>query len=76
MAALTTHQQAAARAARDVPINPRELCTTFTPNRPPAKFWCATCGWNEPMHDGDIYRTAVAAELQRLSAARTAPDAP
>lgn len=62
---------AAERASRNVPANPRPLCRDFTAKPSPAEFWCATCGWNEPMHDDEVSRTAIATELDRL-AGRTA----
>lgn len=58
----------AAEAARDVPCNPHPLCRDFTPKPEPAEFWCATCGWNEPMHDDEEKRAAIAAELEHLAA--------
>jgi hypothetical protein len=56
----------AARAARHVPNHPVPLCRDFTPKPPPAEFWCATCGWNEPLHDDETLRLAIDAELDRL----------
>ena len=56
-------------AARNVPRNPRPLCRDFQRQPDPAAFWCATCHWNEPMHDDEIARAAIAAELERLAAA-------
>lgn len=61
--------EAAARAARNVPNNPRELCRDFRPKPKPSAFWCATCGWNKPMHSDETRRSAIAAELNRLTAA-------
>lgn len=57
-----------ARAERNVPHNPHPLCRDFTPKPEPAAFWCATCGWNEPMHNNERTRTAIANELARLGA--------
>ena len=57
-----------ARAARTVPNNPNPLCRDFTPQPEPAEFWCANCRWNEPMHDSEEARAAIAAELDRLTA--------
>ncbi|MER7806114.1 hypothetical protein [Streptomyces sp900116325] len=61
----------AARAARNVPRNPHPLCRDFAPKAAPSEFWCATCGWNEPMHADEAERAAIAAELRRLSAGDT-----
>lgn len=55
-----------AAAERNVPRNPRPLCCDFVAQPPPAAFWCATCHWNQPMHDDETHRTAIAAELLRL----------
>ena len=60
--------KAAASAARHVPHNPRELCRDFTPKPEPSEFWCANCGWNQPMHDDETQRTAIANELRFLVA--------
>lgn len=57
----------AARAARNVPNNPHALCRDFAPKPDPSEFWCTNCGWNEPMHDDEAARTAIAAELDRLA---------
>ncbi len=59
-----------ARAARDVPRNPRPLCRDFAPQPEPAAYWCATCHWCQPMHvhDDERHRAAIAAELARLEA--------
>lgn len=56
----------AAAAERNVPRNPRPLCRDFVPSPAPAAFWCATCHWNEPMHDSEVQREAIAAELLHL----------
>jgi hypothetical protein len=64
-----------ARAARNVPNNPRPLCRGFTPKPEPAAFWCATCGWNQPMHDDETERAAIAAELARLGLPTDAEEA-
>lgn len=56
----------AARAAREVPNNPRPICRDFTPKPEPSEFWCATCGWNKPMHADEDYRTAIAEALKCL----------
>ena len=58
-----------ANAERNVPQNPRPLCRDFTPQPEPAEFWCATCGWNRPMHNDERERAAIAAELARLGLA-------
>ncbi|MFE4420365.1 hypothetical protein [Streptomyces sp. NPDC056817] len=55
-----------ANAARYVPQNSRPLCRDFQPKPEPAEFWCATCGWNEPMHDDEDRRTAIAEALKCL----------
>ncbi|MFJ6566545.1 hypothetical protein ACIQNU_03940 [Streptomyces sp. NPDC091292] len=55
-----------ARAARNVPDNPRELCRKFQPKPEPSEFWCANCGWNEPMHDNEATRGAIAEALKWL----------
>ena len=60
--------RAAERAARNVPQNPNPLCRDFQQQPEPAAFWCANCHWNEPMHDDEIKREAIAAELDRLPA--------
>ncbi|MEK9524060.1 hypothetical protein MIU24_32505 [Streptomyces venezuelae] len=57
-----------ASAYHNVPNNPRPLCRDFQAKPEPAAFWCATCGWNEPMHDDERTRTAIANELKRLAA--------
>jgi hypothetical protein len=56
-----------AAAERNVPHNPRPLCTSFVAQPAPAEFWCRTCGWNRPMHDSDEHRAAIAAELERAA---------
>lgn len=56
-----------AAAARNVPRNPYPLCRSFTEQPPPAEFWCATCHWNKPLHDSEEHRTAIKAELERLT---------
>ncbi|MDT9688168.1 hypothetical protein Q5762_07330 [Streptomyces sp. P9(2023)] len=61
-----------ASAFRNVPNNPRPLCRDFQAKPEPAAFWCVTCVWNEPMHDDERTRTAIAAELERLN--QQAPD--
>lgn len=61
--------RAAAVAARNVPDNPRPLCRDFQPLPEPSEFWCATCHWNEPMHDDEIKREAIAEALKRLPGA-------
>ena len=55
-----------ASAARDVPHNPNPLCRDFLAKPEPAEFWCRNCGWNEPMHDDEARRTAIAAALECL----------
>jgi hypothetical protein len=55
-----------AAAERNVPRNPRPLCRGFVAQPAPAAFWCATCRWNQPMHDDETCRAAIAAELLRL----------
>lgn len=73
----TTEQRyakAAAAAARNVPNNPHPLCRDFQQQPEPATFWCGRCHWNEPMHDDEIARAAIAAELDRLAAAGFAGD--
>ncbi|ONK09485.1 hypothetical protein [Streptomyces sp. MP131-18] len=61
--------RAAEAAARNVPNNPRPLCTSFVEQPEPSAFWCGRCHWNRPMHDSDVERAAIAAELERLTAA-------
>jgi hypothetical protein len=58
-----------AAAERNVPRNPRPLCSSFAAQAAPAEFWCLTCGWNRPMHDSDEHRAAIAGELRRRCAA-------
>lgn len=67
----TDPTRAAEQAARNVPRNPRPLCRDFQEQPEPSAFWCATCGWNKPMHADEVERAAIAAELDRL-AGRTA----
>lgn len=55
-----------ARAARWVPQNPNPLCPTFQPKPDPAAFWCASCGWSEPMHVDEQHRVAIAEALKCL----------
>lgn len=55
-----------ARAARWVPNNPHELCRAFQAKPAPSEFWCKTCGWNEPTHDDEAMRDAIAAALKCL----------
>lgn len=57
-----------ARAERNVPHNPRPLCRDFEPQPGGASFWfwCRHCHWNQPMHDSEEERRAIAAELTRL----------
>lgn len=66
MNADTKAQLAAERAARWVPEHPKALCREFLPQPIPAEFWCRNCGWNRPLHDDEIARKAIAAELARL----------
>jgi hypothetical protein len=61
------NRTAAAWIAFHVPANPRPLCRDFTPKPAPAAFWCAGCGWNEPLHDDKEIRSAIAAELRRMT---------
>jgi hypothetical protein len=63
----TKFEGSAEGVARWVPNNPRPLCRDFTPKPAPAAFWCVTCGWNEPMHDDEALRLAIAAELDRMA---------
>jgi len=63
----TKFESPAKGVARWVPNNPHPLCRDFTPKPAPAAFWCATCGWNEPMHDDETLRLAIAAELDRMA---------
>ncbi|MFF5261288.1 hypothetical protein ACFY4C_20290 [Actinomadura viridis] len=56
----------AARAARNVPHNPYPLCREFQSKPEPSEFWCASCGWNRPMHDDEDERTAIADALTCL----------
>lgn len=56
----------AASAARNVPHNPHPLCRDFQAKPKPAEFWCITCGWNRPMHDDEVTRTAIADALACL----------
>jgi hypothetical protein len=65
---MTTTSITAEQAARWTREHPRELCRDFTPKPEPSEFWCATCGWNEPMHADETTRAAIAAELDRLRA--------
>jgi hypothetical protein len=60
--------KAAEAAARNVPQNPNPLCRDFQPQPAPAEFWCSTCHWNQPMHDDEIEREAIAEALDRQSA--------
>jgi hypothetical protein len=46
--------------------HPVPICLDFIPKPGPAAFWCATCGWNKPLHSDEEYRAAIAAELERL----------
>lgn len=55
-----------ASAARWVPNNPHPLCRDFQPKPEPSEFWCVTCGWNEPMHDDEETRSAIAEALKCL----------
>jgi hypothetical protein len=55
-----------AAAERNVPRNPRPLCREFVPTEGASAFWCATCRWNQPMHDDERHRAAIAAELLRI----------
>lgn len=64
---MSTVEQAAEHAARNVPDNPRPLCRDFTEQPEPSAFWCGTCHWNRPMHDDEVARTAIAAELERIA---------
>jgi len=64
--------KAAEAAARNVPRNRRPLCRDFQQQPEPSAFWCAACHWNKPMHDDEIVRAAIAAELERLNAAAVA----
>lgn len=71
MTDLTIEQRrtkAAEAAARNVPRNPNPLCHDFQPQAAPAKFWCANCHWNEPMHADEVEREAIAAALDQLPA--------
>lgn len=61
-----TDNSPAARASRDVPNHPVPLCRDFKRKPRPSAFWCATCGWNEPLHADEDYRAAIADELCRL----------
>lgn len=61
-------------AVRWVSNNPRPLCRDFTPKPAPAAFWCATCGWNEPMHGDETIRQAIAEALDRMT--NDAPSSP
>lgn len=61
-----------ASAARNVPQNPNPLCRDFQPKPEPAAFWCATCGWNKPMHDDEARRSAIAEALKCLPDGGTA----
>jgi hypothetical protein len=56
-------------AARNVPNNPHPLCRDFVEQPEPSEFWCGRCHWNRPMHDDEIEREAIAAELERFAAA-------
>lgn len=65
---LTDEQRRAnERAARWVPENPHALCLDFTPKPSPAAFWCANCGWNQPLHYDEFARLAIATELGKLA---------
>lgn len=55
-----------AAAARNTPRNPNPLCQDFQAQPEPAAFWCAACRWNEPMHDNEAARTAIAEALKCL----------
>ena len=59
----------AAQARRNVPRNPQPVCHDFQPQPAPAEFWCSTCRWNKPLHDMEEHRTAISAELERLTTA-------
>ena len=60
-------------AARNVPNNPHPLCRDFVEQPEPSAFWCANCHWNEPMHDDEIERQAIAEALDRLPAGGAPP---
>ena len=62
-------QQAIEWSARWVAYNPKPLCEAFAPQNAPSEFWCATCSWNEPLHENQWMRSAVAAELAKLGGA-------
>jgi hypothetical protein len=64
-----TRVEAAEAAARNVPHNPRPLCTSFVEQPEPSAFWCGRCHWNRPMHSSPLDRAAISTELQRLTAA-------
>jgi hypothetical protein len=57
-----------ARAARYVPLNPRELCRNFQAQPEPAEFWCSNCRWNRVMHDDEQRRAAITEALKCLPA--------
>jgi hypothetical protein len=61
-----TVAEAQARATRNVPGNPRPLCRDFQAQPAPAAYWCTTCHWNEPMHDSEIQRDAIAKVLANI----------
>lgn len=63
---LASDFSAESSAARNVPRNPHPLCRDFQPKPEPSEFWCATCGWNKPMHDDEHERTVIAAALKCL----------
>jgi hypothetical protein len=63
---------AAEWAAHHVPQHPVAICRDFTPKPKPAEFWCAHCGWRGLLHDDQVARDAVAAELARLAEAEAA----
>lgn len=45
--------------------HPQPMCHDFTAKPKPSDYWCANCGWSEPLHDEEDTRTAIADALRR-----------